>query len=164
MAGVLRIDRCIDEGCGKLGMALYHGQTQHGFQYVDKKLRNEPTTYYDRESGVGVTLAHLAARKPLRVGVVGLGAGTLAAYGREKDFYHFYEINRDMVKFAQQRFCFLRDSPAQTKITLGDARISLERQPNQNFDVTIAFPALVAVQAGATLGVILDGFLYRLSQ
>ena len=135
--GVLQVDLCEDEDTGRLGMALYHGQTQHGFQYMNKALRNEPTTYYDRESGVGLTLTRLAKQKPLKVGAVGLGVGTLAAYGRERDSYHFYEIDRDVVKLARQCFYYLKDCPAQTTITLGDARISLERQPNQNYDVLV---------------------------
>jgi len=133
--GVLQVDLCEDEDTGRLGMALYHGQTQHGFQYMNKALRNEPTTYYDRESGVGLTLTRLAEQNPLKVGAVGLGVGTLAAYGRERDSYHFYEIDRDVVKLAQKCFFYLRDCPAQTTITLGDARIALERLPNQNYDV-----------------------------
>ena len=135
--GVFQVDLYDVEDSGSPGMALYHGRTQHGFQYLDKELRNEPTTYYNRESGVGVLLTHLADRKSLRVGIVGLGAGTLAAYGREDEFYHFYEINRDIVRIAYDSFSFLSDCPVETKITLGDARISLERQPNQDFDVMV---------------------------
>jgi len=72
---------------------------------------------------------------PLRVGLVGLGAGTLAAYGRPLDSYTFYEINPLDVALARTEFTFLRDSPAAVDIVLGDARLSLERQPGQAFDV-----------------------------
>lgn len=135
--GVLQVDLC-DEGTpDSLGMALYHGRTQHGFQYLSRKLQNEPTTYYDRESGVGITLAHLSEQKSIKVGVVGLGVGTLAAYARERDSYHFYEINQDIVKIAQENFYYLKNCKGATTITLGDARISLERQPVQEFDVMV---------------------------
>jgi hypothetical protein len=69
------------------------------------------------------------------VGVIGLGAGTLAAYGNTGDYFHFYEINPDIVRIANSNFTYLRDTPARNEITLGDARLSLEQEPPQNFDV-----------------------------
>src|SRR5205807_5602010 len=72
---------------------------------------------------------------PLRVGVVGLGAGTLAAYGRTGDVFRFYDINSDVVELARSEFTFLKDSRAKVEVALGDARLSLEREPAQNFDV-----------------------------
>ena len=78
-----------------------------------------------------------AARGPVHVGVVGLGVGTMAAYGREGDRFQFYEINPAVIRFAESQFTFLKDSPAKIKTNLGDARVSLERQPNQNFDLLV---------------------------
>jgi len=69
------------------------------------------------------------------VGVVGLGAGTLAAYGRSGDAFRFYDINPKVVELARSEFSFLADSRAQVEVALGDARLSLEREPDQNFDV-----------------------------
>ena len=134
--GVMRVqlDVLVD---GQRGQSLYHGMTLHGFQYLSPKLRRTPTTYYDQGSGVGVTLARRSAEKTLRVGVVGLGVGTIAAYGREGDYYHFYEINENVIRLAQETFHFLKDSPARKEFTLGDARISLEHQPPQEFDILV---------------------------
>jgi spermidine synthase len=69
------------------------------------------------------------------VGVIGLGAGTLAAYGRAGDHFTFYEINPLVIRIANEQFIFLRDSPAQINIELGDARLTLEREEPQKFDV-----------------------------
>jgi SAM-dependent methyltransferase len=74
-------------------------------------------------------------RSPQRVGVIGLGTGTIAAFGRPGDYYRFYEINPKVVEIAQREFTYLADSPAKIDIVLGDARLSMEREPPQNFDV-----------------------------
>ena len=73
----------------------------------------------------------------MRVGVVGLGTGTLAAYGRPGDVYRFYEINPQVVDIANREFTFLGDSGAKIEIVLGDARLSMEREPPQNYDVLV---------------------------
>ncbi len=113
---------------------LLNGTITHGVEFLAPARRDLPTSYYGPNSGIGVALNALANRGPLRVGVVGLGAGTIAAYGRPGDFYEFYEINPLDVMVARQEFRFLEDSRAQTAIELGDARLSLERQPPQQFD------------------------------
>ncbi|MGH9774330.1 MAG: fused MFS/spermidine synthase [Candidatus Acidiferrales bacterium] len=114
---------------------LMNGTIDHGLQFLSPSRRREPTTYYGPDSGIGVALRSAAEQGPLRVGVIGLGAGTLAAYGRAGDRYTFYEINPLVVQIANQEFTFLRDSPAQINIEPGDARLSLEREPPQGFDV-----------------------------
>ena len=116
---------------------LMNGAIDHGLQFLAPARRREPTAYYGPASGVGIVLcaANRAHPDPLRVGLVGLGAGTLAAYGRPGDRYTFYEINPLDVALARQEFTFLRDSPAAVDIVLGDARLSLERRPGQAFDV-----------------------------
>ena len=113
---------------------LYHGSIKHGEQYLAPDRRLEPTTYYGPSSGVGRAIA---ATKPegKRVGLIGLGAGTLAAYGRPGDLYRFYEINPQVIDFAQGEFSFMRESQARIESVLGDARLSLEREPPQGFDV-----------------------------
>jgi SAM-dependent methyltransferase len=113
---------------------LMNGTISHGLQFLAPARRNEPTSYYGTKSGVGIALQALARRGPLRVGVIGLGAGTIAAYGRAGDDYEFYEINPLVVRVAQQEFSFLRDSKARVAFELGDARLTLERQPPQQFD------------------------------
>lgn len=123
---------------------LMNGTIDHGLQYLGSDRRREPTTYYGRKSGIGVALQAAGKQGPLHVGAIGLGIGTVAAYGRPGDDYTFYEINPLDVKVANQEFTFLRDSEAKTNIVLGDARLSLESEarqissaPSQPFDVLI---------------------------
>jgi SAM-dependent methyltransferase len=94
----------------------------------------QPTTYYGPDSGVGLAL-RFCCDGSRRVGVIGLGAGTLAAYGKAGDSFRFYEINPQVIELARSSFTFLGDSPAQIDVALGDARLSLEREPPQQFDV-----------------------------
>lgn len=122
--GILRVSERTDKN-GRL-RELTHGRVQHGFQYLDEALRDLPTTYYGPHSGVALGLDALP--HPRRVAVVGLGTGTLAAWGREGDSYQFYEINSNVEAIAKQWFTFLKDSKARTEIHLGDARIELERE------------------------------------
>jgi SAM-dependent methyltransferase len=113
---------------------LIHGVIMHGEQHGAEDRRMEPTTYYGPTSGVGRAIRALEAN-PLRVGVVGLGAGTLAAYGREGDVYRFYEINPQVVDIARRWFTFLSGSRAATETILGDARLTMEREPPQHYDI-----------------------------
>lgn len=114
---------------------LKHGSITHGKQVQDAEERLKPTTYFGPNSGAGLALRELARRPKLRVGIVGLGAGTLAAYGRAGDEYRFYEINPLVTGIAGSQFTYLRDSKAKVKTILGDARLSLEREPPQQFDL-----------------------------
>ncbi len=114
---------------------LMNGTIDHGLQFLAPSRRRMPTTYYGKSSGVGVALLAAGEKGPLRVGVIGLGAGTLAAYSRPGDRYTFYEINPLDVQMAEQYFTFLKDSAAAIDIVPGDARLSLERQVPQEFDV-----------------------------
>lgn len=113
---------------------LMNGTIDHGLQFLSPQLRRKPTSYYSEKSGIGVALAAIRGRGALGVGVVGLGTGTLAAYGRSGDQYTFYEINPLDVKIANQEFTFLRDSEAKIRIVEGDARLSLEQEPAQQYD------------------------------
>jgi SAM-dependent methyltransferase len=114
---------------------LMNGTITHGLQFLALPRRNQPVSYYAPNSGIGVAFAALSQRASLRVGVVGLGTGTIAAYGRTGDEFTFYEINPLVVQLAQQDFSFLRDSKARIAFELGDARLALERQPPQEFDL-----------------------------
>ncbi len=134
---------------------ILHGRIQHGSQWIDDDLRRIPTTYYAKETAVGQLLLEMGNDRSLRVGVIGLGAGTLAAYGKQSDYYRFYEINPDVVDIARRYFTYLSDLPSESDVILGDARISLERESPQNFDVLVldafsgdAVPAhLITVEA-----------------
>ena len=116
---------------------LVNGNILHGQEYIMPGVRDWPISYYTHESGIGVALDVLGQQGPLRVGVIGLGIGTIAAYGRPGDVYRFYEINPLVPKIAQQYFWYLGDNPARTDIVLGDARLSLEREPPQKLDMLV---------------------------
>jgi len=134
-------------------MRLMNGTIDHGLQFYAWSKRRWPTSYYGPNSGIGIALR--APRQPvfpdvladgsmtkfrpgraeLRAGFIGLGAGTIAAYGQRGDRFTFYEINPLDVEIAQTQFTYLRESEAAIDIVMGDARLSLERQAPQNFDV-----------------------------
>jgi len=132
--GVLRVKEYGEPGDVTHLRRLLHGTIMHGEQFTHETLRRKPTTYYEPTSGVGVAIASRQGR-PLRVGVVGLGTGTIAAYGRAGDLYRFYEIDPDVVRVARSDFTYLSDSAAKIEIALGDARLTLEREAPQRFDV-----------------------------
>lgn len=113
---------------------LVNGTISHGLEFLSPGLRDKATSYYSEKSGIGVALRAIQKRGAIRAGIVGLGAGTLAAYGRAGDQFTFYEINPLDVRIAEEEFSFLRDCGASTEIVQGDARLSLERQAPQNYD------------------------------
>ena len=112
---------------------LYHGTIEHGSQ-IDGS--TAPTAYYGTASGVGLALMNCCAGAK-RVGVIGLGAGTLATYGRAGDVFRFYEIDPEVVRLARSEFSFLSRTAAWVEIVIGDARLSLERESPQAFDVLV---------------------------
>jgi hypothetical protein len=126
--GALRV---IESGNAR---ALYHGTVKHGSQFLTGAMRMSPTTYYGPPSGIGLALLYCCDR-PMRVGVVGLGAGTVAAYGMPSDEFSFYEINPAVAEIAKSEFSFLRESTAKVQVKLGDARLTLEGEAPQEFDV-----------------------------
>jgi hypothetical protein len=124
---------------------LQHGRIVHGAQFQALDRRALPTTYYGSQSGVGLAIVHHPRRadlRPLRIGVVGLGVGTLAAHARAGDYLRFYEINPDVIALSRGRdplFTYLADAPAEVDVVAGDARLALERELDagtpQRFDV-----------------------------
>ena len=115
---------------------LMNGSIDHGMQWLTPSRRHEPTAYYAADSGIGIALRAAGEhRAALRVGVMGLGVGTLACYGRPGDHYSFYEINPLVARLARDEFSYIRDSAAQVEIVLGDGRLSLEREPTRQYDV-----------------------------
>jgi MFS family permease len=115
---------------------LVHGVIIHGEQYQAPDRLDEPTSYYRPDSGVGRALEALD-RPNRRIGVVGLGAGTLAVYGRKGDVMRFYDINPDVVAVAQSQFSFLERSKAHIEHVLGDARLMMEQEPSQSYDLLV---------------------------
>ena len=133
--GVLRVKEYGTEGEEDHLRRLLHGTIMHGEQYMNGSKRQELTSYYQVTSGIGKAIASKQAGGPIRVGVVGLGTGTLAGYGRKGDFYKFYDINPAVVTIARSDFKYLGDSEAKIEVALGDARLTLERDAPEKFDV-----------------------------
>ncbi|KAA6457535.1 hypothetical protein DYQ86_22150 [Acidobacteria bacterium AB60] len=154
----LRVTQDLFSYPGTTVRTLLNGSIQHGTQiFGTEDLRHTPTTYYARNSGVGVALEYCCSgsdasgaegavgrtagaccdKRPRNIGVIGLGAGTVAAYGRSGDHIRFYEINPAVPPIARNVFTYIRDSPAQTDIVEGDARSSLASEPPQNFNVLV---------------------------
>jgi len=141
--GVLRVVHR-DDASGPQ-VAMIHGRVVHGVQSLDERRRDLPTAYYGPSSGIGVAMHRHPKRQlsgesgTLRVGMIGLGAGTIAAYGLPGDVLRIYEINPDVVRLAREHFHFLSDSRARVEVALGDARMILEQEAEagtpQRFDI-----------------------------
>lgn len=135
--GLLRVKEFAKDDPASHAFLLYDGAIVHGYQFVNPDLRREPTTYFSRLTGVGRVLRLRQQAGYLRIGVVGLGAGTLAAYGRSGDTFRFYDLNPNVVDVARTHFSFLADAPARCEVVVGDARLQLEREPDQGFDFLV---------------------------
>jgi predicted O-methyltransferase YrrM len=135
--GSLRVRESLSAHPGATTRTLTNGTIQHGTQIFSTELRRTPTTYYAEDSGVGLALRFCCQGRVRNIGVVGLGVGTIAAYGRPGDRIRFYEINPAVIPIAQNLFTYLRDSGAQCSIAQGDARSSLAGEQPQNFDVLV---------------------------
>jgi spermidine synthase len=139
--GVLRVFRSDDGPNGS--RVLKHGSTRHGMQFIGETGRRLPTVYYGRATGLGMALALREKGSPQRIGVIGLGIGTLASYGQKSEIMRFYEIDPAVVRIAQDAnyFHYLEDSPAEIEIVIGDARLSLaneqDRGVTQEYDFLI---------------------------
>jgi hypothetical protein len=115
-------------------VSMIHGTVNHGLQWRDPARRREPTAYFGRTSGIGRLLA---SRRASRVGIIGLGAGTLAVYARPGDRYRFYELNPQVAEQAKAAFTFLSDAGGAVDVVIGDGRLSLEREAPNRFDVLV---------------------------
>jgi hypothetical protein len=135
--GVLSVREQRDVTTGQPVRQLVHGRVVHGSQFKAVELARQATTYYAPTSGIGRVLERFKYGEPRRIGVVGLGTGTLAVYGREQDEMRFYEINPDVIQLARDYFTFMADSAARITTVLGDARLTLEREKPQGFDVLV---------------------------
>ena len=133
--GVLRVQ---ETGINEISKhrTLMHGTIMHGLQYLAPQFKRQATSYYTKTSGIGRLLETLHPRKdPLRVGVIGLGTGTLASYGTPGDLYRFYDINPAVIRIARTDFTYLAQSEATIETPLGDARLTLEREPTADLDI-----------------------------
>ena len=119
---------------------LTNGGIIHGSQNIDGLQREEPTSYYGHQTGIGKALDSLKDRPDARVGVVGMGAGTVACYAKSGQTFRFYDINPDVVRIAEKWFFYLEDARkrgARVEIVISDARLALDREPSQQFDVLL---------------------------
>jgi hypothetical protein len=136
--GTLRVKDTGPDSSETAMRRLMHGVIMHGEQYLNPKKSHRITTYYTETSGVGLAVKYFQEKNaggPIRVGVVGLGTGTLAGYGRKGDVVRFYEINPQVIEIARRDFRFIPDSKAQVDTVLGDARLTMEREAPQRYDV-----------------------------
>jgi spermidine synthase len=133
--GGLRVQE-YNQGTDDETRAIVHGTVTHGMQHTLPSRRREALSYYGPGSGVALAAAHLR-HSSLRVGVIGLGAGSLAAYARPGDVFRFYEINPLVEKLARSEFTFLADCRGKVDVVLGDGRLSLEREPDQRYDLLV---------------------------
>jgi hypothetical protein len=118
--------------------SMYHGGIMHGGQLLGDSFRNTPADYFSPTSGYGrvfASLRELKGRQPLQVGVIGLGAGVIAAWMRPGDALTFYEISPRVVDIARREFTFLADTAARTQLVMGDGRLSLEREAPRGYDL-----------------------------
>jgi hypothetical protein len=135
--GLLRVyddgDPIMDENASR---RLVHGVINHGQQMLQPAYRREPVTYFCPDSGVGRAMRAREGR-PRRIGILGLGCGTLAAYGRAGDTIRIYEINPLVLRIANTEFTYLQDTAAKVEVALGDGRLLLEQEPSQQFDILV---------------------------
>ena len=117
--------------------SMFHGSIVHGGQLLGEQFQNQPSDYFGPSSGYGRLFEALNQLRPQprRVGIIGLGAGVLASYGRTGDEFTFYEISPRVVDLANDEFTFLRHSAAKIRVVMGDGRLSLERAAPQAYDV-----------------------------
>jgi SAM-dependent methyltransferase len=133
--GTLRVTQKLTAD-GGMYRTLIHGTIQHGTQFFGSdELRHDPTTYYSRNSGIGLALENCCKGRTRRVAAIGLGTGTLAAYGETGDVFRFYEIDPRVETIAHNVFTYLRESQARIEIVEGDARLSMEAEPPQHYDM-----------------------------
>lgn len=135
--GVLEVREWTAPGSGVRLRGLYHGTTMHGVQLQPPDNPLQPVGYYEKGSGVELAFSRFPRQNERRIGVVGLGLGTLAIHAHETDIVRFYEINPEVERLARSMFTFLDRARASVEIVLGDARISLENEPPQRFDLLV---------------------------
>lgn len=138
--GMLSVTEDYDSGLDTRYRQLSNGGIIHGMQNLSPAYRTDPATYYGHPTGIGRALDSLKASANARVGVVGMGAGTVSCYGQSGHTYRFYDINPEVVRIAQKHFTYLADLQqrgSRLEIVVADARLAMEREPSQQFDVLL---------------------------
>ena len=116
---------------------LLHGRITHGLQFASPHRAREITSYFGSSSGLGLALRQFPRQQNMRIGLLGLGVGTIAAYGKPGDYIRIYEINPQVKEIAEKPFTYLAHSEAKVDVVMGDGRLSMEQEPPQNFDILI---------------------------
>ncbi|MDB6005555.1 MAG: integral rane protein-like protein, partial [Prosthecobacter sp.] len=138
--GMLSVTEDTDDDTGMKSLTLTNGGIIHGMQNLLPGLREEPTSYYGHPTGIGLALDSLKDRPDARIGVVGMGAGTVSCYAKSGQTIRFYDINPDVVRIAKKHFFYLSDAEkrgAKVEIVIADARLALDREQSQQFDVLL---------------------------
>jgi spermidine synthase len=134
--GTLRVKASGTDANKQSRLRLLHGVITHGEQFKNDEWKGLATTYYGASSGIGLAINGLRQTHPThKVGLIGLGVGTLATYGMKGDTYRIYELNPQVLEIANSQFTYLKDSAAKIETALGDARLVLEKETNQAFDI-----------------------------
>ena len=118
-------------------LLMQHGTTFHGLQFQSPEKKDVPTAYYSPDSGIGIVMRNWPKQDHRRIGIIGLGVGTIAIYGNEHDFIRFYEINPEVENLARQYFTYLDDSKATIEVAIGDGRLVMENEPPQDYDILV---------------------------
>jgi hypothetical protein len=135
--GVLSVFEYKDQRSDSNYYLLQHGRITHGIQFASPSRARTITSYFGSRSGLGLALRQFPRQKNQRVGLLGLGVGTVTAYGKPGDYFRIYEINPQVRDIAEKPFSYIARSDAKIELVMGDARLSMENEPPQNFDVLI---------------------------
>ena len=135
--GVIAVKEYYRHDPAKDQFLLMHGRITHGCQFADPAKRRWATSYYGEKSAVGQAIRYFQRSGGVRLGAIGLGVGTLAAYAGPNDVFRFYEINPEVLRMAREHFSYLADCRGKWDVVLGDARLSLEAEPSQRFRILV---------------------------
>jgi hypothetical protein len=135
--GTLSVFEYADAGPYSRYYLLQHGRITHGLQFASPERAREITSYFGPGSGLGLAMRNFPRQKNQRIGLLGLGVGTVSAYGKAGDYLRIYEINPQVKQIAEKPFSYLAHSEAKIDLVMGDGRLSMENEPPQNFDILI---------------------------
>ena len=135
--GVVSVTEDDIDDPAKHSIRLKHGRIMHGCQFTDPVKRHWPTSYYGEDSGIGQAAKFLHESGTMKLGAIGLGTGTIAVYAKPGDTLRFYEINPEVLRMAKKHFTYLSDCQGKWDVVLGDARLSLEAEPPQDFNLLV---------------------------
>ena len=135
--GVLRVKESLVTDKGVLKRTLLNGVTLHGDEFRKDGVSFPAMSYYSEKTVAGLLLEKIIKKDYREIGLVGLGTGTLAYYGQPNDTFTFFEINQAVIDYAEKYFFYLHNTKAQVKMVLGDARLSLEKEPDKQYDLLV---------------------------